>query len=164
MACLPFWKQISHPLKANFEKLIDRNKKGNLEFLLQYLLFTRYAATAWGIGHAPFLWELAASERVHYEHFQRIMRRPEPGDLLVSFDGSSFAFPDEATKRGFYQGKEKFHLHWKAATHCFEEFNLALFNLTSIYQDNYQLSEEQIQWYKDRGCVVRDITCQAGGI
>ena len=45
----------------------------------------------WGIGHAPFLWELAASERVHYEHFQRIMR-PEPDDLLVSFDGSSFAF------------------------------------------------------------------------
>jgi hypothetical protein len=66
----------------------------------------------WGIGHAPFLWQLAASETVHYEHFQRIMRLEEPDDdLLVGFLGeSSFAFPHRTTKRGFYRGKEKLHL------------------------------------------------------
>jgi hypothetical protein len=63
-----------------------------LEFLLQSLLFTRYAATARGIGHAPFLWELAASERVHYEHVASRNYDSEPDDLLMSFDGSSFAF------------------------------------------------------------------------
>lgn len=43
----------------------------------------------------------------------------------------------------------------------FESFSNA-FNLTSAKKDWRQHTEDQIQWFKDRGCVVRDITCEAG--
>lgn len=60
MACSPFWKQITQ----NFEKpTIDRNKKATWSSF--YNLYPSHGMLLqhWGIGHAPFLWELAASAR-----------------------------------------------------------------------------------------------------
>lgn len=55
----------------------------------------------WGIGHAPFAWEVRQNPAV-IEVFSRLWNtRPE--DLLVSFDGSALHLPHEATDRGEFK-------------------------------------------------------------
>ena len=78
-------KDIRHDmftfLETNHSKLALRNPPFLIETKRQLEVpFTNLYPSQgmllqhWGIGHAPFLWQLAASEIFHYEHFQRIMR------------------------------------------------------------------------------------------
>ena len=55
----------------------------------------------WGIGHAPFAWEVRQNPAV-IEVFSRLWNK-RPEDLLVSFDGSALHLPHEATDKGEFK-------------------------------------------------------------
>lgn len=108
---------------------------------------------------------------------------------MVSFDGMSFSVPHETTGRGYYRGNRWFHSDqrlsdasfscvqsWVTASDVnpgdatltilegshalFDQFGRE-FGQKSRNDDWYKLRDAQIQWFKDRGCVVREITCSA---
>lgn len=55
----------------------------------------------WGVGHAPFVWDIRQNPKV-VNVFARLWKTA-PMELLTSFDGFSFALPPEKTNRGWFR-------------------------------------------------------------
>ena len=141
----------------------------------------------WGVGHAQYVWDVRQNPRVR-DVFEHIW---ETDDLLVSFDGVSYHLPPEAIRTGWYRGNDWLHVDQSYTDNSFKcvqgwvtankvnpgdatltvlvgshlihgEFQKA-FGVTD--KDNwYKLTEEQKQFYLDRGCSLERITCPAGSL
>ncbi|MFS8159476.1 MAG: hypothetical protein ACMG6E_04535 [Candidatus Roizmanbacteria bacterium] len=145
-----------------------------------------------GVGHAQYLWNLRQNPKI-VAIFSKLWNCPAE-DLLVSFDGISFALPHEVTKRGHYRGNEWFHCDQRLGNDTFvsaqswvtaEEVREGDATLTVIegshllrekmmqefevdgaakQKDWFKYDADQVQWFKEQGCVVRDIICPAGSM
>jgi hypothetical protein len=144
----------------------------------------------WGIGHAPYLWALRQNPKI--AHCFAALWGVSVDDLLVSFDGAAMALPHESTHRGYYRGNKWFHFDQRLSdnkfqcvqswvtgldvlpgdatltvlegSHTLRDEFARVFNLTDQKDDWYKMSDAQIEWMTERGCVVRDITCPAGSM
>lgn len=142
----------------------------------------------WGIGHAPYLWKLRQNPKIIAPFARLWATRPE--DLLVSFDGASLGLPPEVTNRGWFRN-EWYHFDQKLSVENFDcvqswvtandvmpgdatltvlegshavrrEFTKR--HTVAIAEDWFKLTEDHVQWFKERGCVARDICCTAGSM
>jgi ectoine hydroxylase-related dioxygenase (phytanoyl-CoA dioxygenase family) len=144
----------------------------------------------WGVGQSQVLWNLRQNPKI-VDIFAQLWN-VSPEELLVSFDGCSFALPHETTKKGSYTGKDMYHIDqapsvpqfncvqsWinafdtregDATLSVFEGSHTYLgefaekFGKANVTSDWNVLKSEELDWYKSRGCVVRDITCPAGSL
>lgn len=143
----------------------------------------------WKIGHAQYVWDVRQNPKV-YNTFATLWDTPAD-DLLVSFDGASIHFPPEITKRGWFRGNTWLHSDqsftrneleciqaWVTAntvnvgdaTLAFMEGSHKLhaevgkhFEITDK-SDWYKITEEQMMYYKDKGCELHYIRCPAGSM
>jgi ectoine hydroxylase-related dioxygenase (phytanoyl-CoA dioxygenase family) len=141
------------------------------------------------LGHAQFIWNLRQNPKC-INIFAKIWNCT-PEELLVSFDAASFHMPPETTKIGWHR-KTWFHSDQSYTRHDFEciqswvtafdvneyDGTLAIyenshkyhkefaehFNITN--KDNwYKLeTEEQMQFYRERGCEEKYIKCPKGSM
>ena len=93
-------------VKTN-KKPIKRNDKSTWrEF---YKLYPNHAMLIqhWGVGHAQVSWDLRQKEKIAeiFAYFWNC----EKEELLTSFDGLSFSFPHEITRRGHFRGNTWYH-------------------------------------------------------
>lgn len=181
------WDYLEH-ITQKFELPIDRdNSKTWKEYLK---LFPKHSMLLqqFQIGHAQFCWDIRQNPKI-VNIFSKIWDTPG-NELLTSFDGASFHFPPEETNRGwhrniwyhtdqsyfnpefkciqswvtaydiedqdatlaFVEGSNKYHKEFK------EHFNV---------QDKtnwYKLSDKELLFYKEKGCVEKRIKCPAGSM
>ncbi len=143
----------------------------------------------WGIGHAQFLWDVRQNKKV-IDIF-RVLWGTD--DLLVSFDGASFGFPPEVTRRGHFKGNTWYHFDqrlsdsslrsvqsWVTAldvnkgdatlsvvqgSHKYHSEFARKFDLQNQKADWYRLTPEQMDWVLEKERTKKiDITCRAGDI
>lgn len=153
-------------------------------------LFPRHSMLIqhWGIGHAPFIWDLRQNPKC-IAPFAKLWNCA-PEDLLVSYDGASFHMPPETTnigkRRTTWFHSDQSYLRpdfecvqsWVTAmdvndgdatlaffekSHLFHEEIRNKFNIVDK-SDWYKVSEEQIKYYIDAGCEERYIRCPKGSM
>jgi hypothetical protein len=142
-----------------------------------------------GLGHAQFIWNLRQNPKC-VDIFAKLWNC-SPQDLLVSFDGASFHMPPEVTRIG-WRRKTWFHTDqsylrnnfecvqsWATAfdvndgdatlafyenSHKFHGEFAEHFGITN--KDNwYKLeNDEQLEFYKNKGCNERYIRCPKGSM
>lgn len=143
----------------------------------------------WGLGHAPFIWNLRQNPKC-VNIFAKLWNS-EPENLLVSFDAASFHMPSEITKIGWHR-KTWYHTDqsylrndyeciqsWVTAFDVEEgDATLAFLEKSHKYhkdfakhfeikeKDNwYKLDlEEQVDFYKNKGCIENTIQCPKGSM
>jgi ectoine hydroxylase-related dioxygenase (phytanoyl-CoA dioxygenase family) len=143
----------------------------------------------WSIGHAQFIWNLRQNPKCA-DVFSKIWKTPVE-DLLVSFDGASFHMPPEVTGIGWhrntwYHSDQSFV---NTGRKCIQGWATALdvndgdgtlafyegshnhhteFGVTFGITDNtnwYKIDDDaKMQFYIDKGCVSRKISCPRGSI
>ena len=140
----------------------------------------------WGLGHSQAVWDVRQNPKV-VNVFADIWHTP---DLLTSFDGLSLHIPPEVTKRGYFH-KSWYHcdqsftdsslrcvqgmvsmyptnagdatLAVLAGSHLLHAEFAQAFNITDK-ADWYRITDEQKQWFLDRGCTEEFIESPAGSM
>jgi len=92
-------RKFDIPIKRNDEKTWKSFSK---LYPLHSMLLQR-----WGIGHAQFIWDIRQNTKI-VDIFAKLWN-VDRTDLLVSFDGASFHFPPEKTKKGWFNGNNWLH-------------------------------------------------------
>jgi ectoine hydroxylase-related dioxygenase (phytanoyl-CoA dioxygenase family) len=143
----------------------------------------------WQVGHAQVSWDVRQNIKIAEVYAQIYECKLE--DLLVSFDGLSFNPPPEQTKRGwnknnlwlhcdqsFTQNNFKTAQGWVTGpavnegdatlailegSHKYHKEFATQFNMTKNIQWT-KLTEEQVTFYKERGCDFNRIQCPAGSL
>jgi ectoine hydroxylase-related dioxygenase (phytanoyl-CoA dioxygenase family) len=181
------WNYLEN-LTSKFETPISRDdEKTWREF---WKLYPKHSMLLqqWRIGHAQFIWDLRQNEKV-FNKFAKIWDC-KPEELLTSFDGASFHLPPEKTNRGWFN-KSWYHcdqsfqrndfecvqswitandVNKNDATLAFLEKSNRLHKKFKDYfkietkEDWNKLTEEQINFYKKRGCKEKRIKCPGGSM
>jgi hypothetical protein len=179
------WDYLEH-VTQNFEKPISRNdEKTWVEYVKMFpkhsMLLQQY-----GVGHSQFVWDVRQNPKV-VDTFSKLWETPNE-ELLTSFDGVSFHFPPEKTKRGWYR-KTWYHTdqsYFRPDFECVQSWitaydvnegdaTLAFMEKSNTYhkefQDHFQI-EDKSNWYKhseieqkfyeEKGCEEKRIKCKAG--
>ena len=104
-------------LTGKWETPMNRNKMESWRGIRD--LFPKHSMLIqnWGIGHAPFIWNLRENPKC-LEVFSKLWSCA-PDELLVSFDGASFHMPSEATNIG-WRRKVTFHCDQSYQRNAFE--------------------------------------------
>ena len=171
------------------KKAIKRNDKSTWrEF---YKLYPNHAMLIqhWGVGHAQVSWDLRQKEKIAeiFAYFWECDKE----DLLVSFDGLSFNFPHEVTKRGHFRGNTWYHADQSFTRKKFECVQSWVTGLDveegdatlTIYEGSHKFQKEfaekfgvtdKADWYKlnnyeevfyiTKGCQKVNIMCPKGSI
>jgi len=181
------WDYLEH-VTQKFEKPISRNdEKTWVEYVKMFpkhsMLLQQY-----GVGHSQFVWDVRQNPKV-VDIFSKLWETPSE-NLLTSFDGASFHFPPEITKRGWYR-KTWYHTdqsYFRPDFECVQSWvtaydvnegdaTLAFMECSNIYhkqfQDHFQIKDKS-DWYKhteieqkfyeDKGCEEKRIKCKAGSM
>ena len=181
------WDYLEH-VTQKFEKPISRNdEKTWVEYVKMFpkhsMLLQQY-----GVGHSQFVWDVRQNPKV-VDIFSKLWETPSE-ELLTSFDGASFHFPPEITKRGWYR-KTWYHTdqsYFRPDFECVQSWvtaydvnegdaTLAFVECSNIYhkqfQDHFQIKDKS-DWYKhteieqkfyeDKGCEEKRIKCKAGSM
>lgn len=179
------WSYFEH-ITQSWAKPINRNDKNTWRefydlFPIHSMLFQYF-----NIGHAQAIWDIRQNPNI-INVFAEIWNTH---DLLVSFDGASFAPPHETTKRGIFK---KAWLHTDQS-YTRNEFECVQGWVTALpvnpgdatlgflegshrlhkevgqkfgIVDNgdwYKLTEEQQAWYIEQGCHFQRIECPKGSL
>lgn len=140
----------------------------------------------YGIGHSQLVWDVRQNEKI-IDVFSKLWRTP-PEELLVSFDGASFAPPPEITHRGYYRS-DWFHFDQstrRPGLECVQSWVTALDvtkgdatlsvlegshkyfpSFTPAKESNkdwVKLQGHEVAWFQARGCKQVDIECPAGSL
>jgi len=143
----------------------------------------------YSLGHAQFIWDVRQNPKC-VDIFAKLWNC-EPEELLVSFDAASFHMPSEVTKVGWHR-KTWFHCDQSYLNNDFtcvqswvtafdvndNDATLAFYEKSNNFhkefaehfgitdKDNwYKLeTEEQMLFYKDRGCTEKYIKCPKGSM
>lgn len=177
-------------VSAKFDTPIKRDEKTSWRGIYDLMPLHSMLIQHWGIGHAQFIWNLRQNEKC-VDIFSSLWNVSKE-ELLVSFDGASFHMPPEETNRGYYRGNNWFHTDQKLSDSTFqcvqswvtafdvnegdatltflegsnnyhEEFSMK-FNKGKIKDDWYKLEEEEINFFLEKGCEIKNITCPAGSM
>lgn len=182
------WDFFEH-LTQDWEKPLNRNDETTWrEF---YKLFPNHSMLIqhWGVGHAQVSWDLRQKEKIVniFAHFWNCNKE----DLLVSFDGLSFNFPPEITKKGYFRGNTWYHADqsftrtqfecvqsWVTGldvekddatltvyegSHKFQKEFADKFKVTNR-KDWYKLNNEEELFYIQKGCKRVNIMCPKGSL
>ena len=181
------WDYLEH-VTQKFDKPISRNdEKTWVEYVKMFpkhsMLLQQY-----GVGHSQFVWDVRQNPKV-VDIFSKLWETPSE-ELLTSFDGASFHFPPEITKRGWYR-KTWYHTdqsYFRPDFECVQSWvtaydvnegdaTLAFMECSNIYhkqfQDHFQIkdksdwykhSEIEQKFYEDKGCEEKRIKCKAGSM
>ncbi len=184
------WDFFEH-ITQEWEKPINRNDDTTWrEF---YKLFPNHAMLIqhWGVGHAQVSWDLRQKEKIVdiFAHFWECNKN----ELLTSFDGLSFNFPPEKTKRGWFRGHTWYHCDqsfvekrrqfecvqsWVTGedvedgdatltvyegSHKLQKEFAEKFNVTEK-KDWYKLSDQEELFYINKGCERVHIKCPKGSM
>jgi hypothetical protein len=182
------WDFFEH-VTQEWEIPINRNDETTwCEFYKLYPLHSMLIQH-WGIGHSQASWNVRQNIRIVeiFAHFWEC----DVNDLLVSFDGLSFNFPPEITKRGWNRGNTWYHTDQSFTTtgfRCVQSFitgldindydaTLSIMEGSNKYHEEfkdvygvtdtsdwYKLSKEQEQFYYERGCQIKNIKCPKGSL
>jgi|TARA_B110000902_G_C14162051_1_gene533565 hypothetical protein len=182
------WSYLEHVTQM-FDKPIKRTDSNSW---VQYLkMFPKHSMLLqqYGIGHAQYIWDLRQNEKI-VDIFSQFWEVPKE-DLLVSFDGASFHFPPEDTKRGWYR-QTWYHTDQSYLRPDFEciqswitgydvdegDATLAFMESSNQYHDEFKEKfgitdtgdwfrlekEEQKAFYDEKGCLEKRISCPAGSM
>ena len=179
------WDYLEH-VTQRFEVPIKRDdSKSWVQFLK---LFPKHSMLLqqYQVGHSQFVWDIRQNP-VIIDIFSKIWNT-EPEDLLTSFDGASFHFPPEETNRGWYR-KTWYHTDqsyfrpdfesiqsWVTAYDVNEnDATLAFMESSNIYHEEfkkvnniqdgsdwYRHTDEEKEFYVNKGCEEKRIQCFAG--
>lgn len=175
-------------ISGKFEIPIKRTQKETWKGIYNLMPLHSMLIQHWGIGHTQFIWDLRQKEVIVdiYSYLWNVSKE----DLLVSFDGASFHMPPEETNRGYYRGNDWFHTDQKLSDSKFkclqswvtafdvnegdatltflegsnnfhEEF-AKKYNKLAVKDDWYKLEDEEIKFFLQKGCHIKNITCPAG--
>lgn len=180
-----FLEQITQ----KFETPMKRNDPTTYKSF--YLLYPLHSMLIqrWGVGQAQFQWDLRSNPKC-IKVFENIWGTP---NIAVSFDAASFHLPPEKTGKGFLERVRQQWLHtdqsytrndfecaqsWMSAfdvnvgdatltflegSHKFHRDFAQHYNVTDK-KDWYKLTQEQIDFYTDKGCVQKSISCPKGSL
>jgi ectoine hydroxylase-related dioxygenase (phytanoyl-CoA dioxygenase family) len=183
------WDYLEH-ITQNFNKHIKRDDKDSWKEYSKLYPKHSMLLQNWGIGHAQFIWDLRQNEKV-IDIFANLWNC-ENKDLLVSFDGASFHFPPEITKKGWYRGNLWYHTDQSYTRNGFEcvqswvtaydvnkdDATLAFLESSHKYHSDFAKKydiKDKSDWYKhtdkelefyfnDKNCIEGRITCKAGSM
>ena len=178
---------VLETITQKFSQPIQRNDQKSWSSFYQLMPIHSMLLQHYGVGHAQFVWDVRQNPRVH-QVFSDIWQTPE---LLVSYDGLSVHLPPEVTGRGWYLGNNWLHTDQSYTRNDFEcvqgfvtgydinEGDASLTILEGSHQihidvakefkitdtaDWYKLNEEQLKYYKSRGCDQKVVKCRAGSL
>ena len=183
------WDYLEHVTK-NFNVPIKRNdQKSWLSFSKLYPLHSMLLQR-WGIGHAQFIWDLRQNIKI-VDIFAKLWN-VEHEELLVSFDGASFHFPPEKTKKGWFRGNNWLHTDQSYLRNEFEciqswvtaydvnEGDATLTLLEKSHQYHADFAQKFVtnstDWFKlendvqynfyvnEKNCIRKSIKCPAGSL
>ena len=185
------WDYLEY-ITSNFDNtthgVINRNNKTTWKSFYSLYPMHSMLIQHWSIGHAQHVWDLRQNPKV-VDIFAKIWNCNHE-DLLTSFDASSFHFPPEDTNRGYYRQPwlhcdqsftrndfecvqswvTGYDVHEDDATllileksHLYHEEFKNHFNIDKK-DDWYQLKEEEIKFFMDKGCTMKRISCPAGSM
>lgn len=176
------WDMISH-LTSRMDTPFDHNDPDTYASFYKLLPVHGMLIQHWGVGHAQWVWDVRTHPRV-VSTFANLWSVSER-DLLVSFDGISYAPPHETTRRGYYRpGKDWYHsdqsfrrndlecvqgwvtandvregdatLTYLEGSHRFhKDFADAFPDSKKKSDDWYKLSSEELEWYETTKACVR---------
>ena len=186
------WNYLEH-ITSDFNNTthgaINRNDKKTWKSFYDLFPMHSMLVQHWGIGHAQHVWDLRQNTKI-VDVFAKIWDVNRE-DLLTSFDASSFHFPPEETNRGYFRNNYWLHSDQSFTRNDFEcvqswvtgydvseeDATLAFMEGSNNYhkafrehfniekkEDWYQLNEEELQFYKDKGCEIKRISCPAGSM
>ncbi len=181
------WNYLEY-ITSNFKTPISRNdKKSWISFYDLYPIHSMLIQH-WSIGHAQHIWDLRQNPKV-VDVFAGIWNVNRE-DLLVSFDASSFHLPPEDTNCGYFNNYwlhcdqsfmrndfeciqswiTGYDVHEDDATlvviensHKFHKDFKEHFNVNRK-EDWFQLNDTHIQFFLDKGCTIKRISCPAGSM
>ena len=184
------WDYFEH-ISKSWENPINRNDKTTWKHF--YKLFPKHGMLIqnFGVGHAQVSWDMRQNEKIVdiFAHFWDCKNE----ELLCSFDGLSFSFPHEVTKRGHFRGNTWYHCDqsfvkgrqkfecvqsWITAEDIEEEdATLTFYEGSHVFQkefaekfevkdkkDWYKLNEFEELFYIQKGCKKVNIMCPKGSM
>mgnify|MGYP001296763687 CR=1 FL=1 len=182
------WDYLEH-ISQKFETPINRDKEETWKEFLK--LYPKHAMLLQNcqVGHAQFIWDIRQNSKI-VDIFSEIWECPK-GDLLTSFDGASFHFPPELSNRGWFR-KLWYHTDQSYLRPNFEciqswvtgydvnegDATLSFMEGSNKYHKEFQETfniqdktdwfrieeEEQMEFYRSKGCKDMKITCPAGSM
>lgn len=183
------WDSFEH-LTQRWDVPISRNSQESWSGFSELIPSHGMLYQHWGLGHSQAVWDV----RQHPNVLKTFSKKWDckPKDLIVSFDGLSFMPPPEITGRGWYRNRDWFHTdqsfkkkgltsiqgfvslkdvaeddatfyYLENSEQFHEEFGKT-FGITSS-DDWFQLKDPaHRQWYLDRGCVPKRVSCPKGSL
>lgn len=181
------WNYLEH-VSQNWETPLDRdNNKTWREFSNLYpkhsMLLQHFE-----IGHAQMIWNLRQNPKCT-NVFAKIWDCNSE-DLLVSFDGASFHLPSEVTNKGWFRRKwlHTDQSYTRPDFECVQSWvtaydvntndaTLAFMAKSNRYHqtfkekfqvsdkaDWYKLNEDEVNFYRQKNCKEKRISCPAGSM
>lgn len=145
----------------------------------------------YSIGHTQFVWNIRQNPKI-VNIFSKLWNC-KPTELITSFDALSFHIPPEITNVGYYDGYDWFHMDQSLhrsnfecvqglvsgydvnegdatlsileGSHIYHQELAKKYNLDTIQtNDFYRLSENDLQFYKSKGCERYNVKMTAGSL
>jgi ectoine hydroxylase-related dioxygenase (phytanoyl-CoA dioxygenase family) len=182
------WDFLEH-ITQTWTPPINRNNTETWTQFYKLLPIHSMLLQYWQVGHAQVSWDVRQNIKIAEVYAKLYDCKLE--DLIVSFDGLSFNPPPEQTKKGW--NKNNLWLHcdqsytqndFKTAqgwvtgpevnegdatlailegSHQYHKEFATTFNITKNIQWT-KLTEEQIEFYKEKGCEIKRLTCPKGSL
>ena len=180
------WDFIEH-LSSKWDTPVRRDDEKTWLGFFDILPLHTMLIQHYGVGHIPICWKVRQNPKI-VNIFAKFWKC-KPEDLLVSFDGVGFYMPHEITKRRYIR-KAWFHTdqgYENSEFSCVQSWvtgldvrkgdaTLAFMEMSHLYHEHFAkefghssdgwhtLSDDEEQFYLDRGCRYGNIHCPKGSM
>ena len=186
------WDYLEH-ITQKWSNPIKRNNSDtykNIYYLFLKNLAIKMIIKYWSIGHCKMAWDLRQNPKIVnvFANFYNV----KPEDLLVSFDSSCFHMPPELTGEEYWTKQPRWYhtdqsytkndfsilQSWITAfdvndgdgtlaflenSHKYDK-DFAEFYDISNKDDWYRLNNDELNFYYEKGCKEKLITCPKGSL
>ena len=180
-----FWGFLEK-ISKTWDEPISRKDESTWRSFWRLFPLHSFLIQRWGIGQSQVVWDVRQNPKV-VNVFAKIWGC-EPEELLTSFDGASFGFPPEKTRRGWNRNNTWYHsdqsytrneleciqgwisgldvnkgdatLSFYEGSHKFHGECAQKFNITEK-KNWYKLNREEETFYKEK-CECKKIKCPKG--
>ena len=181
------WDTLEH-ISQKWDQPINRNNKETWRNVRHLYPKHGMLIQNFGIGHAQFIWNLRMKEKI-VDIFSKIWKCKKE-DLLTSFDATSFHLPSEVTNIGWHRN-DWYHTDQSFTRNDFEciqswvtgfdvnkgDATLGFLEKSHKFHKNfredhmiidksdwYKLSEEETNYFYNKGCIEKKIYCPKGSL
>ena len=182
------WDYFEH-VSQTWDKPINRNKKDTWRGLFNLYPKHSMLHQHFNIGQSQAVWNVRQNPNI-VNVFSHIWNT-KPDDLLVSFDGLSFAPPPEITNRGWFRNHTWYHSDQSFTRPQFEciqgwvtgidvnegDATLAFYEGSNKFHEEfgrqfeitdkadwYKLTKDEEAFFKEKGCTEKKIKCRKGSL